>query len=429
MPESDGFNLFFNRELSLLAFNRRVLELAEDVSQPILERLRYLCISSTNLDEFFEVRVAGLKQQLALALPKPGADGLGAQEQLRQIGELTHELVQDQYRLLNEGLLPTMEEKDIRFVRRTCWSRAQAEWVRGYFQREVAPVLSPLGLDPAHPFPRLLNKSLNFVVNLYGLDPFGRDSGVAVVQAPRSLPRLIRFPVELSEGPNDFIFLSSMIHAHVGELFPGMTITGCYQFRVTRNSELFVDEEEIDNLLSALKGELPSRNFGQAVRLEVADNCPEETAQFLLRQFELQAEDLYRVHGLVNLNRLLKVLDLVDDPELKYPPFTPSLPKSFVAETNLFELLQQGDILLHHPYESFLPVIELLRQAALDPNVLAIKQTLYRTGRDSVLVESLMEAARSGKEVTVVVELRARFDEEANIHLADQLHEAGCQVV
>jgi polyphosphate kinase len=421
--------LFINRELSQLAFNRRVLELAEDESLPLLERLRFLCISSTNLDEFFEIRVAGLKQQVALSISRMGPDGLSPQEQLTQIYAQAHALVDDQYRVLNEILIPALDAEDIRFVRRTEWNEAQAHWVKNYFLRELLPVLSPLGLDPFHPFPRILNKSLNFVVTLEGKDAFGRDSGVALVQAPRSLPRLIRLPERISRKGPHFVFLSSILHEHVGELFPGMRVVGCAQFRATRNSDLFVAEEEIEDLLIALEGELPSRNYGDAVRLEVADNCSERATSFLLQKFKLQPEDLYRVNGPVNLNRLLALHESVDRPDLKYSPFIAALPKVMTSRGNLFERIAQGDLILHHPYQSFAPVIEFIRQAALDPNVLAIKQTLYRTEAGSELVELLVTAARAGKEVTVVIELRARFDEEANIKLANRLQDAGAHVV
>ena len=421
--------LYINRELSLLAFNRRVLELAQDESLPLLERLRFLCISTTNLDEFFEIRVSGLKERIALGVSASAADGLGPREELSQISVEAHQLVEDQYRVLNETLIPELAQEGIHFVRRTHWNEAQAEWVKSYFTRDLLPVLSPLGLDPAHPFPRVLNKSLNFIVTLEGKDAFGRDSGLAIVQAPRSLPRLIRMPAEIGKGDYSFVFLSSILHAHVGELFPGMKVTGCYQFRVTRNSDLFVDEEEVDDLLRALEGELPQRNYGAGVRLEVADNCSKHAADYLLKEFRLQPEDLFQVNGPVNLNRLLAVHSLVERPDLKYAPFTPSLPEGFHPGTNLLEAISQDDILLHHPYQSFTPVIEFIRQASQDPEVLAIKQTLYRTGSESQLVESLIEAARAGKEVTVVVELRARFDEEANIQLASRLQDAGAHIV
>nr|WP_274520674.1 polyphosphate kinase 1 [Ectothiorhodospira variabilis] len=420
--------LYLNRELSLLGFNQRVLELAKQENMPLLERLRYLCISSTNLDEFFEIRVAGLKQQLALGVSNPGADGLSAGEQLARVGQCAHDLVDDQYSTLNDILIPALAEANIRFVRRTQWTSDQAAWVKEFFNMELLPVLSPLGLDPAHPFPRILNKSLNFIVTLEGKDAFGRESRMAVVQAPRSLPRLARLPRELAKGDHDFVFLSSILHAHVGELFQGMKVTGCYQFRLTRNSDLFVHEEEIDDLLMALEGELPQRNYGEAVRLEVADNCPDKVADFLLRQFKLGREDLYQVNGLVNLNRLMAVHELVDRPDLKFPPFVPALPPSLTSASDIFHTIRRGDVLLHHPYQSFVPVVEFIRQAARDPNVLAIKQTLYRTGVRSQLVDILVEAAQAGKEVTVVIELRARFDEEANIQLANRLQDAGAHV-
>ncbi|HWS03327.1 MAG TPA: polyphosphate kinase 1 [Gammaproteobacteria bacterium] len=422
-------HLYINRELSLLAFNKRVLEQAKDPSTPLLERLKFLCISSTNLDEFFEIRVAGLQEKVVSGAVHPGSDALTPQDMLTQISTDARKLVAEQYRVLNDELIPALAEERIRFVRRTHWTPKQAQWVQRHFTQELLPVLSPLGLDPAHPFPRILNKSLNFIVSLEGKDAFGRSSGVAIVQAPRSLPRLIQVPHSYSRGPNDFVFLSSIIHAHVGDLFPGMKVTGCYQFRVTRNSDLFVDDEEVEDLLRAVQGELMSRRYGDEVRLEVADNCSEEMANFLLHQFGLDEVDLYRVNGPVNLNRLLAVYDLVDRPDLKYPPFSPSRPASVGPEQNLFEAIQARDILLHHPFESFLPVIEFLRQAAADPQVLAIKQTLYRTGADSAVVKALIDAARAGKEVTVVVELRARFDEEDNIKLATRLQEAGAHVV
>lgn len=422
-------DLYINRELSLLQFNRRVLEQARDTDTPLLERLRFLCISSTNLDEFFEIRVSGLKQKIASGSVQAGPDNFSPAEVMSQISDFAHQLVDEQYHVLNEELIPALAAENIRFLRRTQWSERQVEWLREFFSEELLPVLSPLGLDPAHPFPRILNKSLNFIVSLEGKDAFGRSSGVAIVQAPRSLPRLVHLPETCAEGPYDFVFLSSIIHAHVGDLFPGMTVTGCYQFRVTRNSELFVDEEEIDDLLHAVEGELLSRRYGDAVRLEVADNCSQEMADLLLGTFHLGEADLYQDNGPVNLNRLLAIYDLVDRPELKYPPFSPSRPAGLSPDQNIFEAIQGGDILLHHPFDSFLPVIDLLRQAAADPRVLAIKQTLYRTGPDSAVVNALVDAARAGKEVTVVIELRARFDEEANIQLANRLQEAGAHVV
>ncbi len=422
--------LYQNRLLSLLEFNARVLEQAKDKSVPLLERLRFLCIASTNMDEFFEIRVAGLKQRIELGVTHTGPDNRSPQEVMRAVSTRAHRLVEEQYWVLNQVLTPALAHQGIRFIRRAQWTETQRQWLHRYFEEKLLPVLSPLGLDPAHPFPRILNKSLNFIVSLSGRDAFGRSGGVAVVQAPRALPRLIPLPAEeTGSGPNDFVFLSSIIHAFVDELFPGMTVNGCYQFRLTRNSDLFVDEEEIDDLRRALEGELSQRRYGAAVRLEVADNCPDDMADFLLAEFGLGEEDFYRVNGPVNLNRLLAIPDLVDRPDLLYAGFTPGLPAPLTSLSDLFAVIRERDVLLHHPFESFTPVIDFLQQAAQDPQVLAIKQTLYRTGPESAVVDALVQAARAGKEVMVVVELRARFDEEANIALANRLQEAGAHVV
>lgn len=421
---------YINRELSLLKFNSRVLEQARDKTTPLLERLKFLCISCTNLDEFFEIRVGGVKQHVELDIGHITADEITPRDLLKQIHAEATELVTEQYRVFNEEIQPELEEQNIHFVAREQWTLEQISWLRQYFLNEVEPVLSPLGLDPAHPFPRVINKSLNFIVELEGSDAFGREGEYAVVQAPRSLPRLIRLPDEADhENGENYVFLSSVLHAFVNELFEGLTVKGCYQFRLTRNSDLFLDDEEIDDLMRALEGELASRKYGDAVRLEVAQNCPEELVTYLLQQFSLNAVDLYRVNGPVNLNRLSQTYDLVDRPDLKYPPFAAGLPESFTHNTNIFDLIKQGDILLHHPYQSFAPVIDFVRQAAADPKVLAIKQTLYRTGPDSPIVDNLVEAAQSGKEVTVVIELMARFDEAANISLANRLQKAGAHVV
>ena len=428
-PSLDDPALYVNRELSQLAFNRRVFEQARDPATPLLERLRFLCISCSNLDEFFEVRVAGLLHQIEYGAVHGNADGLAPGEALSCISTDAHALVADQYELLNRTILPALEREGLRFLRRGEWSDAQDAWITRYFSEQILPIVSPIRLDPAHPFPSILNKSLNFIVSLKGEDAFGHAGGMAVVQAPRPLPRLIRLPAEVSEGRNDFVFLSSVIHARVGDLFPGMEITGCYQFRVTRNSDLFVDAEDVDDLMHALVGELPSRRYGAEVRLEVADNCPGEMVGYLVRQFGLSEQMVFRVNGPVNLHRLMALPDLVDRPDLKYPPFTPGLPARMGQPTRIFEAIAAGDVLLHHPFQSFTPVIDFVRQAAADPDVLAIKQTLYRTGAESSLVDALVAAARAGKEVTVCVELRARFDEEANISLAETLQEAGAHVV
>jgi polyphosphate kinase len=420
---------FLNRELSLLEFNFRVLEQARDPSTPLLEQLRFLTISSSNLDEFFEIRVAGLKHQIEAGVVKPGADGLRPDQLLSRIAESVHRLVTEQYRVLNDLLLPALQAEGIRILKRSTWNAAQRRWIRSYFEREVLPVLTPIGLDPAHPFPNIVNKSLNFLVSLHGKDAFGRPSERAVVQAPRVLPRLITLPKEVREAPFECAMLSSIIHAHVGALFPGMEVKGCNQFRVTRNSDLWVDEEEAEDLLNALQGELFRRNYGDAVRLEVTTNCSPPVIEFLLEQFELTRDDLYIADGPVNLNRLSQLSDLVDRHDLKYAPFSPGLGRGLSRSDDLFETIRAGDVILHHPYESFTPIVDLLRQAADDPNVLAIKQTLYRTGNNSPLAEALLRAARAGKEVTAVVELRARFDEQANIDLARRLQELGAKVV
>ncbi|MGH8741096.1 MAG: polyphosphate kinase 1 [Burkholderiales bacterium] len=419
---------FLNRELGILAFQRRVLSQAADDSVPLLERLRFITIVSSNLDEFFEIRVAGLKEQIKLSLPEPGPDGRGPAEVFEAVSAEARALVADQYRLLNEVVLPALAREGVVFPRREEWSAAQRQWIRDYFFRELLPVLTPIGLDPAHPFPRVFNKSLNFAVELEGRDAFGRTSGAAIVQAPRALPRLIRLPPAVAGAEYAFVFLSSILHAHVDELFAGMSVKGSYQFRVTRNSDLFVDEEEIKNLHTALQGELLHRHFGDAVRLEVADNCSQRMAEFLLQQFSLEEKDLYRVEGPVNLYRLREVPDQVDKPALKYPPFQPGLPAALDGG-ELFEVLKKQDVLLHHPFQSFLPVIDYIRTAASDPQVIAIKQTVYRTGIDSELMEILVEAARKGKEVTVVVELMARFDEEINLNWAARLEEVGAHVI
>ena len=418
-----------NRELGILGFQRRVLAQAEDPAVPLLERLRFLCIVSSNLDEFFEVRVAGLKEQIRADSTRTSPDGMTPRQQFRAVADAAHLLVARQYALFNENLIPELAAHGIHFIRRTRWDEAQAAWIRDYFFNELMPVLTPVGLDPSHPFPRVLNKSLNFAVELSGRDAFGRNSGAAVVQAPRSLPRVIRLPAEIAGSEYGFVFLSSILHAHVGELFAGMTVLGCYQFRVTRNSDLFVDEEENKNLREALQGELPQRHFGAAVRLEVADNCSPEMAAFLLAQFELDADDLYQERGPVNLVRLMQVPDWVERPDLKFAPFVPALPARLAQQDDIFAHIRKNDILLHHPFESFQPGIDFIEQAAADPAVVAIRQTVYRTGTDSQLMQALIRAAQSGKEVTVVVELMARFDEEANINWAAKLEEVGAHVI
>ncbi len=419
---------YFNRELSHLQFHYRVLQQALDEHHPLLNRLIFCCIFSSNMDEFFEIRVAGLRQQMKYGREIVGPDGMLPDQVLAEISQVAHEYIREQYDILNKVLIPEMEREGIRFVRRRDWTPAQADWVRQYFEDEILPVVNPIGLDPSHPFPRLVNKSLNFIVELDGKDAFGRETGMAIVPAPRSLPRLVRLPDEVCDGGDNLVFLSSMIHAHAAELFPGMETKGCYQFRLTRNADLEL-EDDLEDLASALRGELLSRRFGDGVRLEVADNCPEELIQFLLHQFGLTERDLYKVHGPVNLTRLMAVSGLVNRPDLGYPGFSPSVPKQIRNKEVIFDAIRQQPILLLHPYQSFTPVVDLLRQAAKDPHVLAIRQTLYRTGADSEIVEALMDAARRGKEVTAVIELRARFDEAENLELASRLQESGVVVV
>lgn len=421
---------FLNRELGQLEFNRRVLAQAEDTTIPLLERLKYLCIVSSNLDEFFEIRVAGLMEQIKLGVTTTSADGLTAQQTLQLVRKQAHQLIERKYQLFNTDIVPALAGQGIKFLRRTQWTEVQKTWVKDFFFREVIPVLTPIGLDPAHPFPRVLNKSLNFAVELQGKDAFGRNSTRAIVQAPRVVPRTIMMPPEISGCEHGFVFLSSILHAHVGELFSGMEVLGCFQFRVTRNSNLFVDEEEAKNLRISLQGELPQRHFGDAVRLEIADNCSPLIAELLLKEFNLAPEDLYRVHGPVNLVRLMEIPDLVARDDLKFPAFVPGVPGVLQKKgSDMFKVMRKSDVLLHHPYQSFKPVIDFIQQAASDPKVVAIKQTVYRTGADSALMEALITAAQRGKEVTVVVELLARFDEEANINWATRLEEVGAHVV
>ena len=427
IPALDDASLYSSRELSQLDFNFRVLAQARNPEVPLLERLRYLCISCTNLDEFFEIRAATVRHAHDLGLAR-GADGLSHENILTRIHDRAAELVDAQYRCFYDELRPALEDAGIRLLDRPEWTPAQTAWLRGYFRREIMPVLSPLGLDPAHPFPKILNKSLNIVVQLEGRDAFGREAHLAIVRAPRSLPRIIRMPDADGDGDrfHDFVFLSSLLSEFMDELFPGMKVKGAYQFRVTRNSELIVDEEEVDNLALALRDELIGRGYLRAMRLEISAQCPNDIVKLLLDNFELTENAVYRINGPVNLNRVIQVYAAVRRPELKVPPM---LPRPLDDAEAMFARVARGDVLLHHPFDAFTPVLELIRQAAEDPSVLAIKQTLYRTGRESQIVEHLVQAARNGKDVTVVVELRARFDEEANLGLADRLQEAGVQVV
>ncbi len=418
-----------NRELSILAFNRRVLALAEDPATPLLERLRFLCIVSSNLDEFFEIRVAGLREQVRLKASLVGTSLHELRINLGEISDGAQTLVAEMYGVLNGQILPTLVAAGIRMLHDADRSPAQRAWVAEYFQREIRPLLTPIGLDPAHPFPQVVNKSLNFIVELSGRDAFGRETSVAIVKAPRLVPRVIAMPREVAGADNTFVLLSSIMHAHLHELFAGREVVSYSQFRVTRDADLWIDEEEVKNLRQALEGELPHRQFGLAVRLEVAASCPRHLAAFLLQQFELQDVDLYRCGGPVNLARMSALIDQVDLDELKYQAFVPGLPDRLRDQQDVFAAIRQHDILLHHPYQSFEPVVDFIRKAVDDADVVLIKQTVYRTGVNSVLMEALVEAARRGKEVTVVVELMARFDEEANINWAERLEQAGAQVV
>ena len=415
-----------NRELSLLAFNRRVLAQAEDTGIPLLERLKYLCIVSSNLDEFFEVRIASLiardRQENGIAHPV-------SLPNLAEVTEACMALVKRQYAVLNEQILPAMAVEGIHLLRHVDRNEAQRAWVKDFFEKEVRPLLTPIMLDPAHPFPQVVNKSLNFIVELGGKDAFGRGTSIAIIKAPRVLHRVIKLPLAGKHQESAYCLLSSVIHAHIADMFPGREVMGFSQFRVTRDSDLWVDEEEVKNLRQALKGELQTRHFGFAVRLEVAQNCPDHLADFLLDQFMISPEFLYRVDGPVNMVRLNELIDYASGPALRFSPFSAALSVPLVDNQDLFSLIAEQDILLHHPFQSFQPVIEFIRTAAEDPAVVAIKQTIYRTGMNSELMEALIMAARNGKEVTVIVELMARFDEEANMNWADKLEKVGAQVV
>lgn len=421
-----------NRELSLLKFNERVLAMAESRDTPLLERLRYLCIVSSNLDEFFEIRISSLKEQQRQNPSLVGADGYTPDEAFELVQVAAHDLISKQNSLLTHDVLPKLRAEGIALLEPSKWSDELRAWAHAGFEREVMPMLTPIGLDPAHPFPRVFNKSLNFIVSLHGQDAFGRSASIAIVQAPRALPRVIKVPPEISGIPHGYILLTALISAFVGELFPGLEVKGCYQWRVTRNSDLFVDEEEITNLRQALQGELSQRNFGAAVRLEIDHVMPPALAIFLQKEFHLEPRDTYRVSGPVNLSRLMQLCNLVKRPELLFPDHRPKIPAPFDMVLDkpdeLFEAIAKKDHLLHHPYQSFQPVLNFLTAAALDPTVVAIKQTIYRTGEDSELMALLVAAAKAGKEVTVVVELMARFDEQTNINWAAKLEEVGAHV-
>jgi polyphosphate kinase len=425
ISSADNRPVLLDRDLSILAFNERVLDWAHRPEVPVLERLRYLCIVSSNLDEFFEVRaephVMGSLQGLK--------SGHYTAESLAAISEKTNAMIARQYALYNDDLLPALQRKGYRILSHGERNAAQRQWVRSYFQREVQPLLVPVGLDPAHPFPQVANKSLNFIVQLSGKDAFGRSNEIAIVKVPRVLPRLIPLPAKVCDGSTAFVMLSSVIRAHLAELFPGREVGQFSQFRVTRNSELAVDEDEIANLRMALRQGLQHRHYGQAVRLEVSANCSPRLVEFLRKEFQLPEPSVFRVNGPVNLVRLMQLIDLIDAPELLFPPYKASFPAQVPQHGSIFARLKAGDVMIHQPFETFDGVLAFLREAVMDPNVLAIKQTIYRAGSDPTMMDLLREAVRLGKEVTAVVELKARFDEEANINWAEQLESIGVQVV
>jgi polyphosphate kinase len=412
-----------SREQAILEFNRRVLAQALRDDVPLLERLRYITIVSSNMDEFFEVRFADVLD--ASRLPGSGV----TRAEMAEVAAHAHHVIDEQYAAFNEVVMPALKEQGIVVLNHAERDEAQRRWVDGFFQKQVRPLLVPVGLDPAHPFPQVANKSLNFIVKLGGRDAFGRDNAIAIVKVPRVLPRVIRLPAALTPGVQAFVLLSSVIRAHLAELFPGRTVEAFSQFRVTRDSDLDVDEDDITNLRQALRSSLTTRHFGQAIRLEVVSSCPAELSELLLEQFDLPEAALYRVNGPVNLVRLNQLIDQAEADALRFPPAEPAWPRTLPRQGSIFERLKGGDVLLHHPFESFEPVVAFLREAVHDPDVLAIKQTIYRTGAQSVLMDLLLEAARRGKEVMCVVELKARFDEEANINWAERLEAVGAQVV
>ena len=416
---------FLNRDGSILAFNERVLDLATRPEVPLLERLRFLCIVSSNLDEFFEVRAA---PHLA-AVTLQGAGESEAANVFRVLSASAHDLVARQYQLFDEVLMPEFAGHGIHLLSQSERDTTQRRWVKAYFLREVRPLLIPVGLDPSHPFPLVANKSLNFIVRLGGKDAFGRENDIAIVKVPRVLPRVIQIPNKNGDGKSLFVSLSSVVRAHIADLFPGRDVLQFSQFRVTRHSDLAVDEEDVLNLRTALRAGLEQRHYGQAVRLEISSGCSEHLASFLQQQFQLPAEAIYRVNGPVNLVRLTQMVDLIKAPDLLFKPYQASYPQQLRDSDSLFEKIKQGDVCIHQPFESFDGVLAFLREAVNDPQVLAIKQTIYRTGTDSELMVLLREAVRRGKEVTVVVELKARFDEEANINWAEMLESIGAQVL
>jgi len=423
-PPASPMPALLNRERAILEFNRRVLAQARREDVPLLERLRYICIVSSNMDEFFEVRFADYIE----AVRQPGA-GVSPRD-LAAVAAEAHLLIDDQYRCFNDEVMPALKQQGIQILNHNDRDEAQRRWVDNFFQRQVRPLLVPVGLDPSHPFPQVANKSLNFIVRLGGKDAFGRENSIAIVKVPRVLPRVMRLPDEIAGTGQAFVLLTSVIRAHLAELFPGREVEAFSQFRLTRDSDLAVDEEDVANLRQALRSGLTTRHFGQAVRLEVVNTCPPELSEFLLLQFALPQAALYHVNGPVNLVRLNALIDGADAPALRFPQHEAPWPAGLRRDESIFERLRRGgDVLMHHPFESFEPVVQFLREAVEDPDVLAIKQTIYRTGSESPLMDLLIDAARRGKEVMAVVELKARFDEEANINWAERLEAVGAQVV
>ena len=426
MNDTDALSIkFLNRDGSILAFNDRVLDLATRPEVPLLERLRFLCIVSSNLDEFFEVRAA---PHLA-SVTVQGAGESEAAHVFRALSVSAHDIVARQYQLFNETLMPEFARHGIHLLSQGERDTVQRRWVKAYFLREVRPLLIPVSLDPSHPFPMVANKSLNFIVRLAGQDAFGRENEIAIVKVPRVLPRVIQIPAKNADEKSLFVSLSSVVRAHIADLFPGRDVLQFSQFRVTRHSDLAVDEDDVLNLRTALRAGLEQRHYGQAVRLEISSGCSEHLSNFLQQQFQLPPEAIYRVNGPVNLVRLTQMVDLIKAPGLLFPPYKASYPQQLMDSESLFEKIKKGDVCIHQPFESFDGVLAFLREAVNDPDVLAIKQTIYRTGTDSELMVLLREAVRRGKEVTVVVELKARFDEEANINWAEMLESIGAQVL
>lgn len=424
--------LYLNRDLSLLEYNARLLELARDPRRPLLERLRLHVVLATNLDELFEIRVAGLRQRAARGMPADGPDGIPPARALAQLSARAHELVEAQYQLVAFSLMPELEHNHIRVRRHTVWNEAEREWAQRFFAAELAPLLTPVRLDPAHPFPRIHNRRLSFVVTLRGQDAYGQEheQAIATVQMPRSAPSVVQLPRAVAGAPHDFVLLSSFIAAFgEAELFGGMEVTGCYPFRITRNSDLQLDEVGPEELRAAVEEELLHRDTGDAVRLELVSDCPEELAELLLRKVGLEAGDLYRLNGPIDLRRLEAVYQGCDRPDLKFPSHLATTPAGLRRGADVFAALDAGDQLLHHPFQATQPVTDLLRQAATDPDVTAIRQTLYRASSDSPMVDALIEAALLGKDVTVVVELRARWSEDQNLHAAARLSKHGVRVV